>query len=186
MTAAKAASATKKESKTAKVESPVATPVEKVVKKAAPKVAKAPAAAKTLKSLVSSKGEPVAHGVGRRKAAVARVWLRRGGNGTLTVNARPAAEYFTTEVARKLSQAPFGVVPAIAERYNYDANVVGGGVHGQADAIKLAISRALVKADESAKEGLKAEGLLSVDARVVERKKFGRKKARRRFQFVKR
>ena len=179
--------APKVELKPVQQEAPKTVAPKAEIKKPAPIAQAKPASEpKTLKSLGSGKGSPVAHGVGRRKAAVARAWLRRGGNGTLTVNARPVAEYFSTEVARKLAQAAFSVVPAIAQRYNYDVNVVGGGVHGQADAVKLAISRALVKADETARPTLKTEGLLMVDARRVERKKFGRKKARRRFQFVKR
>lgn len=190
MTAAKAASEKKTTSKatakvTPKAESAKAAPKKPAVKKAAPKkavsaVAKKPVVAK------AKRGEPVAHGVGRRKAAVARVWLRRGGTGALMINDRMVSEYFDTEVARRLAQIPLTVVPAIAARYDYDVNVFGGGVHGQADAVKLAISRALVQADESSKVALKEQGFLTVDARVVERKKPGQKKARRKFQFVKR
>ena len=179
---------------------PAAAPKPVVAPKAAPKVEQKPAVAvkpvaakpeaaksnKPKKAKVAGKGAPVAHAVGRRKAAVARVWLRRNGTGKITVNDMPANEYFSTDTARRMIKVPSTVVAAAAARYDVDANVYGGGVHGQADAVKLAISRALVKADETVRPALKEEGLLRVDARVVERKKFGQKKARRRFQFVKR
>lgn len=190
MTAAKAASEKKTTPKAAakvtpKAESAKAAPKKPAAKKAAPKKAVSTAAKKPVVAK-AKRGEPVAHGVGRRKAAVARVWLRRGGTGALMINDRMVSEYFDTEVARRLAQIPLTVVPAIAARYDYDVNVFGGGVHGQADAVKLAISRALVKADESSRLALKEQGFLTVDARVVERKKPGQKKARRKFQFVKR
>lgn len=198
MTAAKAASEKKTATKATPAEKPVAKkPAAKkpaaakpaaakaVPAKAAPKKATSTAAKKPVVAK-AKRGEPVAHGVGRRKAAVARVWLRRGGTGALTINDRAVSEYFDTEVARRLAQIPLTVVPTIAARYDYDVNVFGGGIHGQADAVKLAISRALVKADESSRVALKEQGFLKVDARVVERKKPGQKKARRKFQFVKR
>lgn len=171
-----------------KVEAP------KIAPKAAPApvkpsvVAKPAQAAqpKTQKTAVAGKGSPVAHAVGRRKAAVARVWLRRNGSGKITVNDMPANQYFSTDTARRMIKVPSTVAATAAARYDVDVNVYGGGVHGQADAVKLAISRALVKADEAIRPALKEKGLLRVDARVVERKKYGQKKARRRFQFVKR
>ena len=132
------------------------------------------------------KNAPLAHGVGRRKAAVARVWLRRNGSGKITVNDMPANQYFSTDTARRMIKVPANTVATAANRYDVNVNVYGGGVHGQADAVKLAISRALVKADEAVRPALKEKGLLRVDARIVERKKYGQKKARRRFQFVKR
>ena len=135
---------------------------------------------------VAGAGSPVAHGVGRRKAAVARVWLRRNGSGKITVNDMPANQYFSTDTARRMIKVPANTVATAANRYDVNVNVYGGGVHGQADAVKLAISRALVKADEAVRPALKEKGLLRVDARIVERKKYGQKKARRRFQFVKR
>lgn len=196
MTAAKAASEKKTTKKTPAKATPAAKPAAKkpaVKKPAAAKPAAKPAPKKATSTAAkkpvvakAKRGEPVAHGVGRRKAAVARVWLRRGGNGALTINDRAVSEYFDTEVARRLAQIPLTIVPTIAARYDYDINVFGGGIHGQADAVKLAISRALVKADESSRVALKEQGFLTVDARVVERKKFGQKKARRKFQFVKR
>lgn len=169
MTAAKAASA------------------QKAVAKAAPKsVAKKNVAEKASGVVVVKKGTPVAHGVGRRKAAVARVWLRRNGTGVVTINNSPVDQYFDTEVARRAAQIPLLIVPTIAARYDIDVNVFGGGIHGQADAVKLAVSRALVEADETARPALKEQGFLMVDSRKVERKKYGQKKARRKFQFVKR
>ena len=175
-----------------KAEKVAARPLEAVVKSGiAPKVEQKSAVKQMIKSTekkaaTAGSGAPVAHGIGRRKAAVARVWLRRGGTGKIMVNDMPAHEYFSYDTARRMIKVPALVVPAAAGRYDVDANVHGGGVHGQADAIKLAISRALVKADETVRPVLKEQGLLRVDARVVERKKFGQKKARRRFQFVKR
>lgn len=161
------------------------------VAKAAAKTAK-PAAKKVVAEQQSTKvksakrGSPVAHGVGRRKAAVARVWLRRNGTGSFIVNETPVQEYFSTEVSRRSAQIPLSIVPAIASRYDIDVNVYGGGIHGQAEAVRLAVSRALVEADETARPALKEQGFLKVDSRKVERKKYGRKKARRGFQFVKR
>lgn len=160
----------------------------KVIQKSA--VSKSAAKPEAPKASVAPKAPgkdaPVAHGIGRRKAAVARVWLRRNGSGKITVNKMPAQQYFSTDTARRMIKVPSFVVPAVAARYDVDVNVYGGGVHGQADAVKLALSRALVKVDEAVRPALKEKGLLRVDARVVERKKFGQKKARRRFQFVKR
>lgn len=171
MTAAKAASAPKATKAAKAAPKPAA---KKVVKEKAAK----PAAAK--------RGSPVAHGVGRRKAAVARVWLRRNGTGLFVVNDKPVGEYFNTEVSRRSAQIPLSIVPAIASRYDIEVNVFGGGMHGQADAVRLAVSRALVEADETARPALKEQGFLKVDSRKVERKKYGQKKARRKFQFVKR
>jgi small subunit ribosomal protein S9 len=127
---------------------------------------------------------PVAHGVGRRKSAVARVWLRRG-SGLIEVNDQPVAEYFDTEIDAKNAQMPFRVVP-ISSHYDVQVNVQGGGKTAQADAVKLAIARGFVSMDESVRPLLRKHDLLTVDDRVKERKKYGRKAARRRFQFVKR
>ncbi len=127
---------------------------------------------------------PVAHGVGRRKAAVARVYLRRG-NGEIVVNNRPFEQYFDIGLAQLAVKTPFEVIPQ-AKDYDVEVTVVGGGLRGQADAVKLGISRALLELDESLRSDLRANGLLTVDARVKERKKYGQRGARRRFQFVKR
>jgi small subunit ribosomal protein S9 len=141
----------------------------------------------TLKKSVAkvSKGAaPLHHGVGRRKEAVARVWLRLG-EGKMTVNGRDYKEYFKTDVVRSIAKTPFAVCP-IAAGYDVQANVRGGGQVGQADAIKLGFSRALLKSDEEQRKLLREHGLLTVDSRVKERKKPGQKGARRKFQFTKR
>ncbi len=127
---------------------------------------------------------PVAHGVGRRKAAVARVYLRRG-NGEIIVNNRPFNQYFDTDLAQLAVKTPFEVIPQ-AKDYDVEVIVVGGGLRGQADAVKLGIARALLEVHEDLKPELRSHGLLTVDARVKERKKYGQRGARRRFQFVKR
>lgn len=127
---------------------------------------------------------PLSHGVGRRKSSVARVWLRKG-KGQVVVNKQAADEYFTTHTARESYKKPFGVVPAAAD-YDILVNVCGGGINSQADATKLAISRALVTLDEEVRSALREHGLLTVDSRLKERKKYGQRGARRKFQFVKR
>ena len=132
-----------------------------------------------------SSNKPVAHAVGRRKSSVARVWLKRG-KGQITVNEKTYTQYFDTEVARLAAYHPFEVYPNGAKQYDVIANVSGGGLRGQADAVKLAIARALLQTNETIKPILKEHKLLSVDSRLKERKKYGQKGARRKFQFVKR
>lgn len=127
---------------------------------------------------------PISDGVGRRKSSIARVWMRRG-NGVVTVNGKAVGEYFDTEMSRQAALFPFSVLPASAN-YDAEARVTGGGKIAQADAVKLAISRAFVAHDEGVRLVLREHNLLTVDARRKERKKFGRKAARRGFQFVKR
>lgn len=124
------------------------------------------------------------HGVGRRKSATARVWLKRG-RGSLVINDLDYNKYFTTDDARLRASHPFRVV---TQANNYDAivNVYGGGNNAQADAVKVGIARALTQINEEWRPLLRQAGLLTVDARRKERKKYGRKAARRRFQFVKR
>lgn len=126
----------------------------------------------------------VSHGVGRRKSSVARAWLSRG-NGKLTVNGKVYTEYFNTDVTRSAAYAPFSVCPELSA-YDAEINVVGGGLSGQADATKLAIARAVVAHYAELKPALRAAGLVTVDSRLKERKKYGQKAARRKFQFVKR
>lgn len=128
---------------------------------------------------------PVAHGVGRRKAAIARVWVTRG-TGDIMVNGKTVNNYFDTDVTRTAAVIPFAVLPALAKQYNVSANLKGGGLYAQADAMKLGLSRALLDIHEDAREILRANDLLTVDSRVKERKKYGQKAARRKFQFVKR
>lgn len=127
---------------------------------------------------------PMAHGVGRRKTAVARIWLRRG-NGQIRVNGIDYATYFDTQFAAGAAATPFRVCP-IGAGFDVEANVFGGGKVAQAHAVKLGIARAFVEFDENAKPMLKKHGLMTVDARKKERKKYGQKGARAKFQFVKR
>lgn len=126
----------------------------------------------------------IIHKIGRRKTAVARVYVSQG-NGTITVNKRELENYFTTEPLRYKVKQPLTLTN---NEVNYDVkvNVYGGGITGQAEAIRLAISRALCEVEADNRSVLKPEGLLTRDPRMVERKKFGRKKARKKFQFSKR
>lgn len=122
--------------------------------------------------------------IGRRKTSVARIYLKPG-KGDIIINKRPLTEYFPSEILRIIVAQP---LETLSENGKYDisVNVKGGGTTGQAEAIRLAISRALVQNDAESKPALKKEGFLTRDPRMVERKKPGRKKARRRFQFSKR
>jgi small subunit ribosomal protein S9 len=127
---------------------------------------------------------PVSSGTGRRKSSVARVWLRRG-KGNMTINGLPFNEYFDTQVSRLAATTPFRVTQE-ASRFDVEVNVSGGGKEAQAGAIKLGFARALVELYESLRPVLREHDLLSVDSRLKERKKYGQKGARRKFQFVKR
>jgi small subunit ribosomal protein S9 len=122
--------------------------------------------------------------IGRRKAAVARVYLRDG-KGKITVNDRDYKEYFGAETLQYVVTQPL-VLLNIAEKYDIVANLDGGGTKGQAEALRLGITRALVKIDAEYKPTLKANGFITRDPREVERKKPGQPKARKRFQFSKR
>ena len=124
------------------------------------------------------------HTIGRRKASVARIYLSKG-KGAITINKRDYKDFFPVEGLQKRLLQPFTLLE-LEGKYDVKVNVNGGGNTGQADAIKLAISRALCELDIENRKTLKAEGLLTRDPRVVERKKPGRKKARRSFQFSKR
>ena len=124
------------------------------------------------------------YGTGRRKTAVARVFLRPG-SGDFKVNGRTFEEYFVTESQRNAAKQPL-VSTESAANFNVLANVSGGGVNGQADAVKLGIARALMQFNAELRKKLKSEGLVSRDARGKERKKYGQKGARKRFQFSKR
>lgn len=123
--------------------------------------------------------------VGRRKTAVARVYLVKGA-GDIIINQKPLLEYFPVEEISLIVKQPLEKL-AITDQYDLKVNVTGGGLRGQAEAIRLGIARALCKLDlEHNRPILKKEGFLTRDARVVERKKYGRKKARKKFQFTKR
>ena len=124
------------------------------------------------------------HKIGRRKTSVARVYVKPG-SGNITVNGKDAKEYFSTDVmVYKLNQ-PF-LLTETAGQYDVTVNVFGGGNTGQAEAIRLGISRALCVINAEFRGMIKPHGLLTRDARMVERKKPGQKKARKRFQFSKR
>ncbi len=122
--------------------------------------------------------------VGRRKAAVTRVFISKG-NGTITVNGKDYKEYFTLPYLQNQVLVPLSTIEA-TDKFNVVINAVGGGIKGQAESAKLGIARALLQVDAEYRPALKAAGLLSRDPRVVERKKFGKKKARRSYQFSKR
>jgi len=124
------------------------------------------------------------YGTGRRKTAVARIFLRPG-NGDFKVNGRAFEQYFVTESQRSSAKEPL-VSTESAATFNVIANVSGGGVNGQADAVKLGIARALIVFNAELRKKLKSEGLVSRDSRGKERKKYGQKGARKRFQFSKR
>ncbi len=126
----------------------------------------------------------LAHGVGRRKSSVARAWLHRG-TGKVTIKGQDIREYFDTELDYNNAVTPLRVIPSCS-KYNARVTISGGGKVAQSDAIKLAISRSILAFDESLRVALREHDLLTVDARVKERKKYGRKAARRGFQFVKR
>lgn len=126
---------------------------------------------------------------GRRKTSVARIYLKEG-KGEIVVNNRDYKVYFPSGLLQYKITQPFTVLGSDASKYDIKVNVAGGGYNGQAEAIRLAISKALVELNESTqvevKKELRTHGLLTRDPRMVERKKFGRKKARKRFQFSKR
>lgn len=124
------------------------------------------------------------YGTGRRKSAVARVYLRPG-SGDFKVNGRSFEQYFVTESQRSSARQPL-LSTESASSFNVVANVSGGGVNGQADALKLGIARALMQFNLELRKKLKAEGMVSRDSRSKERKKYGQKGARKRFQFSKR
>ncbi len=122
--------------------------------------------------------------LGRRKSAVARVYLTEG-TGKITVNKRELADYFPSEILQYVVKQPLETLQ-VAEKYDIKLNIFGGGFTGQSQAARLAIARALVKLNPEDKSALRAEGFVTRDPREVERKKPGRPKARRRFQFSKR
>lgn len=138
----------------------------------------------TSKTASAKKGMPLAHAVGRRKKAVARVWIRKG-TGKMTINERDYTNYFDTQIAQLNASKPFQVVP-VAMSYDVEATIEGGGLKGQSGAVKLGIARALLSLDEALRPTLREHGLLTVDSRQKERKKYGQRGARRKFQFVKR
>ncbi|MCE9558842.1 MAG: 30S ribosomal protein S9 [Armatimonadetes bacterium] len=124
------------------------------------------------------------YGTGRRKCAIARVWLKPG-EGNILINGRDFKEYLGRPVLEILVKSPI-VLLEVDGRYDIVATTKGGGISGQAGAVRLGIARALIEMDLNLRSPLKKAGFLTRDARIKERKKYGRKKARRGFQFVKR
>ena len=126
----------------------------------------------------------VIHKIGRRKKSVARVYLSKG-KGTYTINGKSLKEYFPTDILQYKVNQPFAITET-SSSFDVKVNVYGGGINGQAESVRLAISRALCEINEENRPTLKKEGLLTRDPRMVERKKFGQTKARKKFQFSKR
>jgi len=126
----------------------------------------------------------VIHKIGRRKTAVARIYLSEG-SGNITVNKKEMSTYFPTGTLQYKVKQPLMLTENL-ENFDVKVNVYGGGITGQAEAIRLAISRAMCELNDENRGILKPEGLLTRDPRMVERKKFGQKKARKKFQFSKR
>ena len=124
------------------------------------------------------------HAIGRRKTAVARVYMANG-SGKITINKRDVRNFFKQETNLYVVNQPLNLVK-LAEKFDFVINVAGGGISGQAGAIRLAISRALIKVQPGLRSELKAAGFLTRDPRAVERKKAGRAGARKRYQFSKR
>src|SRR5690554_514532 len=124
------------------------------------------------------------HKIGRRKTAVARVYVSQG-NGNITINKKELDTYFPTATLQYKVRQPFALT-GNEDNFDVKVNVYGGGITGQAEAIRLALSRALCEINEENRSVLKPEGLLTRDPRMVERKKYGQKKARKKFQFSKR
>jgi small subunit ribosomal protein S9 len=126
----------------------------------------------------------VVNAIGRRKAAVARVYVSEG-SGKIIINRRELTEYFPSPILQFIVKQPLNTLSA-AEQYDIKVNLFGGGFKGQSEAARLAITRALIKINPESKPALKVEGFVTRDPRAVERKKPGRPKARKRFQFSKR
>ena len=126
----------------------------------------------------------VINAIGRRKCAVARVYVSEG-TGKITINKKDLVAYFPSSILQYVVKQPLMTL-GVEEKYDIKVNVYGGGFTGQSQALRLAIARALVKINEEDKKALRAEGFITRDSRAVERKKPGRPKARRRFQFSKR
>ena len=126
----------------------------------------------------------VVNALGRRKSSIARVYVSEG-TGKITINKKDLTEYFPSSILQFVVKQPLQLLEA-AEKYDIKANLTGGGFTGQSQALRLAIARALVKINPEDKAALRKEGFVTRDPRAVERKKPGRPKARRRFQFTKR
>ena len=126
----------------------------------------------------------VVNALGRRKTSVARLYMKPG-KGNFMINGKKLDKYFASELLRLIVEQPLKLVD-VTNSFDFKVNLYGGGLKGQAEAVRLAVARALVKNDEETRPTLKKEGFLTRDPRMVERKKYGRRKARRAFQWVKR
>ena len=126
----------------------------------------------------------VIHKIGRRKKSIARIFLSEG-NGNISINKKSSIEYFPSPTSQFKLNQPF-ILTQTNGKYNIKASIIGGGSNGQVEALRLAISKALCEIDNEFRKILKPKGLLTRDPRMVERKKFGQKKARKKFQFSKR
>lgn len=126
----------------------------------------------------------VINALGRRKAAVARVYLSEG-KGSFTVNNREVNEFFPTETLQYVAKQPLNLLEVVG-KFDVKVNIYGGGIKGQAEALRLGLSRALIEMNPESRDALKKAGFLTRDSRVVERKKPGQPKARKKFQFSKR
>jgi small subunit ribosomal protein S9 len=124
------------------------------------------------------------HAIGRRKEAVARIWMKPG-QGNVVVNKQPVLDFFKREILKMIIEQPLEITETLG-KFDIQINVRGGGLSGQAGAVRHGIARALCKADEELRPKLKAAGMLTRDPRMVERKKYGQPGARKRFQFSKR
>jgi small subunit ribosomal protein S9 len=144
----------------------------------------APAAAAQVDAQPKLDAQGRAYATGKRKNAVARVWVKPG-TGKITVNGRDSPIYFARPVLRMLINQPFAIVNRLGQ-FDVNCTVIGGGLSGQAGAVRHGISKALLNYEPGLRPALKAQGFLTRDSRVVERKKYGKAKARRSFQFSKR
>ena len=163
------------------------SPTKATVKKVAPKKAVVKKEVVKKKEVSKIASEEYFYGLGKRKTAVAQVRLYsdKSGKGEISVNSRDYKEYFSLERLQKSVSSPLAVV-SLEKNFSVKAKVSGGGINAQAEATRLGISRALVKSNEDLRKSLKAEGYLTRDSRKVERKKPGKKKARRSPQWAKR
>jgi small subunit ribosomal protein S9 len=132
-----------------------------------------------------AKESSMLHGVGRRKSAVARVWIKKGLGKTFDINGRKYKDYFSTEIGRSKVTTPIQIA-GVDKEVDIKVTVEGGGVTCQADAVRLGIARALLAGNENLRSLFRKHNLLTVDSRIKERKKYGQRGARAKFQFVKR
>ena len=170
---------------TAKAKAPRTTKVKRAAPKKRAVVAEIPVVVSVKTPVAKPSRHQGTYAVGRRKSAVARVWLHRPGKGTITINQREFAHYFPVANLQRLITAPL-ITVGLSERIDVVAVVRGGGSHGQAESVRLGIARALIIDQPDLRPTLKPQGFLTRDPRVKERKKYGLKRARRAPQWQKR